>query len=421
MKEARRLSLARLAGNQPVTAAWAAPRGWLFGEPDFRRLWLVGLVVFSVRWLEMLAVAVFAYQHTGSPFIVALLTMLRMLPMALFGAPIGAVAERVERRKALVLVALSMLLCSIGLALLAWSGTLEVWHLALASFISGITWTTDNPVRRTMIGEVVGPERMSAAMSIDVGANNASRMLGPTLGGVLLATLGIGGAFTFSVAGYLVAVAVALRVRHRNRVVPATAAGVLERMIEGLILVRRDRRLSGTMVVTVIYNTFGSPFTSMIPVIGQDNLGLGAAGIGLLASMDGVGAFCGAIVIALCVKPPHFARLYIGGVAIYLLMLPVFALAPHPLLAASMLLLTGLANAGFSIMQATLVYLAAPPEMRSRVYGVLSVCIGVGMIGFLHLGWLAGMIGATWAIVTIGAEGLVALLLTRRWWRAVGP
>jgi len=314
-----------------------------------------------------------------------------------------------------------MLLCSIALALLAWCDALEVWHLALASFISGLTWTADNPVRRTMIGEVVGPERMSAAMSIDVGANNASRMLGPTVGGILLATFGIGGAFVVSAAGYLVAAMVALRVNHRNTAMPSGAAGVLERMIEGLVLVRRDRRLSGTMVITVIYNTFGWPFTSMIPVIGQDNLGLGAAGIGLLASMDGVGAFCGAIVIALCAKPPHYTRLYIGGVVIYLLMLPVFALSPDPLLAGSVLLLTGLANSGFSIMQATLVYLAAPPEMRSRVFGVLSVCIGVGMIGFLHLGWLAGMIGATWAIVTIGAEGLVAVLLTRRWWRAIGP
>ena len=404
-----------------LTVSEATSRRWLIGEPDFRRLWLIGLVVFSVRWLEMLAVAVFAYQRTGSPFVVALLTMLRMLPMALFGALIGAAAERVERRRALVLVVASMLLCSIALALLAWSDALEVWHLALASFISGLTWTTDNPVRRTMIGEVVGPERMSAAMSIDVGANNASRMLGPTVGGILLATLGIGGAFAVSVAGYLVAAMVALRVRHRNTAALSTAAGVLERMIEGLVLVRRDPRLRGTMVITVIYNTFGWPFTSMIPVIGQDNLGLGAAGIGLLASMDGVGAFCGAIAIALCAKPPHFARLYVGGVALYLLMLPVFALAPGPLLAGSVLLLTGLANSGFSIMQATLVYLAAPPEMRSRVFGVLSVCIGVGMIGFLHLGWLASIIGATWAIVTIGAEGLVALLLTRRWWHPVRP
>jgi MFS family permease len=402
-----------------LTVSRATPRKRLLAEPDFRRLWLVGLVVFSVRWLEMLAVAVFAYQHTGSPFIVALLTMLRMLPMTLFGALIGAAAEQVERRTALVFVVFSMLLCSITLALLAWSGSLQVWHLAVASFVSGLTWTTDNPVRRTMIGEVVGSERMSAAMSIDVGANNASRVLGPTVGGILLATLGIGGAFAVSVAGYLVATVVALRVRHRNPAAPSGSASVLERMIEGLLLVRRDRRLRGIMVITVIYNTFGWPFTSMIPVIGQDNLGLGAAGIGLLASMDGVGAFCGAVLIALGARPAHYPRLYIGGVLAYLSLSPVFALAPHALLAGTVLLLTGLANSGFSIMQATLVYLAAPPEMRSRIFGVLSVCIGIGMVGFLHLGWLAGMIGATWAIVTIGAEGLLAMLLTRRWWRAV--
>jgi MFS family permease len=403
-----------------LTVSWATPRRRLLAEPDFRRLWLVGLVVFSVRWLEMLAVAVFAYRHTGSPFIVALLTMLRMLPMTLFGALIGAAAERVQRRKALVFVTFSMLLCAITLAILAWTGALQIWHLAVASFVSGLAWTTDNPVRRTMIGEVVGSERMSAAMSIDVGANNASRVVGPTVGGLLLATLGIGGAFAVSVAGYLIATLVALRVQHRNLGTMPTTAGMIERMIEGFMLVRRDRRLSGTMIITVIYNTFGWPFTSMIPVIGQDNLKLGAAGIGLLASMDGVGAFCGAVLIALCARPRHYARLFTGGVAIYLVLLPVFAFAPYPLIAGSVLLLTGLANAGFSIMQATLVYLAAPPEMRSRVFGVLSVCIGIGMIGFMHLGWLAGMIGATRAIVIIGAEGLVALLLTRRWWRAIG-
>jgi MFS family permease len=403
-----------------VAAFRTVPRAWLFGEPDFRRLWLVGLVVFAVRWLEMLAVAVFAYQQTGSPFIVAMLTMLRMLPMALFGAVIGAVADRLERRTALILVVISMLLSSAVLALLAWTGELAVWHVALASFINGFAWTTDNPVRRTMIGEVVGPDRMSAAMAIDVGANNASRMLGPILGGVLLATVGIGGAFAVSVACYLVAVLAAIRVRHRNTIRPSAAASVLERTIEGVMLVRRDRRLVGTLVITVIYNTFGWPFTSMIPVIGHDSLDLGAAGIGLLASMDGVGAFCGAIVIALFARPAHFGRVYIGGVAVYLAMVPVFALMPYPPLAGTVLLVTGVANAGFSIMQATLVYLSAPPEMRSRIYGVLSVCIGIGMIGFIHLGLLASLIGAPWATATTGVEGILALFLTRRWWRAVG-
>jgi MFS family permease len=395
-------------------------RAWLFAEPDFRRLWLVGLVVFAVRWLEMLAVAVFAYQHTGSPFIVAMLTMLRMLPMTLFGAVAGALAERLDRRTALIIVVISMLLSSSTLALLAWTGALAVWHVALASFVNGIAWTTDNPVRRTMIGEVVGQERMSAAMSLDVGANNASRMLGPTLGGVLLATVGIGGAFAVSVVCYLLAVVAALRIGHRNSVRPSGSATVLERMLEGFMLVRQDRRLVGTLVITVIYNTFGWPFTSMVTVIGQDNLALGAIGIGILASMDGVGAFCGAVAIAFLAKPSAFARVYVGGVVVYLCMLPVFALMPYAVPAGAALLVTGLANAGFSIMQATLVYLAAPPEMRSRIYGVLSVCIGIGMIGFIHLGLLAGLVGASWATAIIGVEGLLVMLLTRRWWRAIG-
>jgi len=393
---------------------------WLLGEPDFRRLWLVGFVVFAVRWLEMLAVAVFAYQRTGSPFIVAMLTMLRMLPMALFGALVGAMAERFERRTALILVVMSMLLTSLILAFLAWTDALAVWHVALASFFNGFAWTTDNPVRRTMIGEVVGPERMSAAMSIDVGANNASRMLGPIVGGVLLATVGIGGAFAVSVACYFLAVVAAMRVHQRNGVVPLMAASVFERMIEGFMVVRRDRRLIGTMTITVIANIFGWPCTTMIPVIGQDNLGLGAAGVGVLASMDGVGAFCGAVAIALYARPLHFAWLFVGGAAAYMAVMPIFALAPYPLLAGAVLLLTGLANSGFSIMQATLVYTSSPPEMRSHVFGVLSVCIGIGMIGFIHIGWLAGMIGASWATVITGSEGLLALLLTRRLWLAIG-
>ena len=416
---ARRISPGSPAPGYAASVALPAAirRHRLIDEPDFWRLWLVGLVVFGVRWLEMLAVAIFAYQRTGSPFIVAALTMLRMLPMALFGAVIGAMAERIERRKALVLVVLSMGLTSLTLAVLAFAGALAVWQLALAAFLNGIGWTTDNPVRRTMIGEVVGPQRMGAAMAIDVGANNASQVLGPTVGGFLLATCGIGGAFTVSVVCYLVAVAAALLVRHRNETGSSGAQSILARIVEGLALVRRDRRLIAVLTVTVIYNMFGWPASSMVPVIGHDSLRLGAAGIGVLASMGGVGAFCGAIAIALLVRPPLFSRVYLGGVVAYLVLVPIFALIPYAGVAGIVLLLTGLANACFSIMQATLVYLAAPPEMRSRVFGVLSVCIGVGMVGFIAIGLLAGLIGAPWATAITGAEGILALLLTRSWWR----
>jgi MFS family permease len=414
--------LAVLGGRGRAATLAAAPavppaQLGLVANRDFRLLWFVGVVVFAVRWLEMLVVGVFVYQHTDSPFDVALMTMLRMLPMALFGAVIGAAAERIERHTALVLVIVAMLTTSLSLALLAYAGRLAVWHLAVASFCNGIAWAADNPVRRVMIGDVVGHEHMGAAMSIDVGANNASRMLGPTIGGLLLAGVGISGAFTVSVLCYAVALAAAIRVRHRSLLAATGGGAVLARMIEGLLLVRRDRKLAATLIITVIYNVFGWPFTSMIPVIGQDSLHLGARGIGMLASMDGIGAFCGAIAMALYARPANYARLYVGGVVGYLAMLIAFALAPSVPLAGAALLFTGVTSAGFSVMQATLIYLAAPVEMRSRMYGVLSVCIGAGPIGFLGLGVLADAIGAPWATAVTGLLGVAALAATWRWWR----
>jgi MFS family permease len=401
------------AARQPQTP----PR--LYREPDFRRLWCVGLVVFVVRWVEMIAIGVFVWQQTGSAFLVAAMTMLRMLPMGLFGAFIGAAAERMQRRTALILVVVMMMAASVALALLAFMGRLAIWHIALACFINGIGWAADNPVRRMMIGEAVGPERMGAAMSLDVGSNNASRMLGPTIGGVLLAAVGIEGAFALGALLYLPALAAALRLRHRNAPAAAAPRGVLAHVAEGLAAVRQDRRLVGILAITVIFNVFGWPFTSMIPVIGQDRLGLGAEGVGLLASADGVGAFCGAVALALWARPAFYKWLYLGGITLYHVMLTVFALAPDPFTAGAALVLTGIGGAGFSTMQATLVYLAAPPEMRGRVLGILSVCIGLGLVGFIQLGLLAEAIGAPRATAATGLAGLAALALTHRWWRAI--
>ncbi|HYF07124.1 MAG TPA: MFS transporter, partial [Acetobacteraceae bacterium] len=294
--------------------AWRA----LFRLPDFRRLWIVGLSIFVVRWLETLAIGVFVYEASGSAFIVAMVTMLRVLPMGLFGAFIGAFAERLDRRHGLIAIMLGSLATSLILGVLALAGQLAVWQLALASFINGISWAADNPVRRALIGEVAGAARMGTAMSVDVGSNNASRMLGPTLGGVLLATAGIEGVFLIGAALYVAGTVAAFRIEARSAAPPAAPAPVLARIAEGIAVVRGDPRLIGTLVITLIFNLFGWPFTSMIPVIGRDQLHLGPEGIGVLGSLDGIGAFAGAVLVALLAGPRHYALCYIGGVTLYL-------------------------------------------------------------------------------------------------------
>jgi MFS family permease len=295
---------------------------------------------------------------------------------------------------------------------------LQVWQLAVASFVNGCGWATDNPLRRMMMGEVVGRDRMGTAMALDVVGSNASRMVGPTMGGLLLAGVGIGGTFLLSVVLYTTAIAATLLVRHR--IPAATGEGaVLARTWEAVAIVFRDQRLRAAMVVTIIYNVFAWPFTSMIPVIGRDRLVLGPEGVGILTSLDGVGAFVGALLLARWLTPRWHASAHVGGVAAYLLALIGFALASAVVPAGAALLFTGLSGAAFATLQATIVYLLAPVDMRSRVLGVLSVCIGTGPIGFLWLGWLADRIGASDAMVITGGIGLLALLAAYPMWRKI--
>jgi MFS family permease len=394
-------------------------RQTLHGVPsDYWRLWYVGLIMSIVRWLELVAMGIVVYQQTDSAFLVAMIVMLRMLPMGLFGAFLGALAERHDRRLTLAVVVGLMAITSALLSVAAWMDALEVWQLALASFINGCGWATDNPVRRTMMGEAIGHDRMATAMALDVGAGNASRVVGPALGGLLLAAVGIEGAFVLSVAMYGTAVAAALLVR--THVAPSPDRGaVLARTWESMTIVFADKRLTAIMMVTVIYNIFAWPFTSMIPVIGRDRLLLGPEGVGILTSVDGVGAFTGAVALALWLVPGWHARAYVGGVAVYLAMVIAFALAPVPILAGTALLLTGLSGAAFSTLQATIVYLAAPAHMRSRMMGMLSVFIGTGPIGFIWLGWLADRIGASHATALTAAMGLLALAATYPMWRRI--
>ncbi len=396
--------------------AWAfAP--WRFGTLDFWRLWYAGLISFVIRWVETLAMAVFVFQHTHSPFAVAMNAMLRMLPMGLLGAFLGAWAERIERRTALLAMITTTLLTDVALSALGFAGRLTVWQVGIGSFVNGVAWAADNPVRRVAMGEAVGGEHMGTAMSVDVAANNGSRMLGPMIGGLVLAGGGIGAVFALGVGLYATALLAVLGLRARDRASVSVRVPVLSGIAEGLRLARRHRKLFGTLVVTVIYNLFAWPFTSMVPVIAQGHLGLGAAGTGVLASMDGLGALMGALTVAAAARQRHYGRVYLGGIIIYSTMVIAFALMPAAVPAGAALVAEGIGNSGYAIMQATLVYLYAPVEMRSRMLGLLSVCIGVGPLGFLQLGLMANAIGAQAATVATGTESLVALALTWRLWR----
>lgn len=384
--------------------------------PDFRRLWFVGFSLSVVRWLELLALALFAYKLTGSAFVVAMLTMLRLLPMALFGAFVGAASERFDRRRVLALVVTVTTMVSLTLAILASFDAIAIWHLAVASFINGLAWVADIPVRRMLIGDVVGMERIGPALSIDAATNSGTRILGPVLSGLLLSEFGIAGVFWFSVALFVPSLFAVARIGLRKERSATTPPPFVSSIREGFAWLRRDERLIGIYLITIIFNVFGWPATSMVPVIGTDHLALSPKGVGLLAALDGLGGLLGALLLARVAPVDRYGRFFTGAVALYFLMVVCFAAAPVVTLAGGSLFLGGLFQGVFSVLQTTLVYRSAPVEMRGRLLGLLSVCIGTGPIGFLYLGFLAESFTPRTAMMALAAQGMLVLVLTRRYW-----
>lgn len=388
----------------------------LFSDRTFQGLWVVGALGATARWLEMLVIGIFVFDVTSSPFLVALMLLLRMLPMGLFGVFGGIVADRFDRRRVLIAAMSIMTMLAGVLGLLAAYDLIKVWHLGLGAFISGLIWISDFPVRRTLMSELAGPGRTGTAMSLDIMSGSGSRMVGPILGGGIYAGFGLYGAFLVTATAYAVSVVVLWRLKHRDDGTGAVHDGVVTTIMAGFRGLSRNPTLVGIFAVTVVFNVWGFPFMSMLPVIGKDLLNLDPFGVGLLASAEGLGAFVGAIALAIFGRVRWFRYLYFLGVLIYMFTALGFANSTIWWLSAGLLVATGGAIAAFAAMQSALVLLNSDDDTRHRMMGVLSMCIGTGLVGFLHLGLLADWLGASLACSVIAVEGMLALFLVVRAW-----
>ncbi len=405
-------------GIAPGGVGAAGIRG-LLADAAFRRTWLIGLCGGVARWLEMLVVGIFAFETTGSPFLVALLVILRMAPLAAFGAVVGTFADRLSPRRFLLAgLSLATMVSILLFALFAFE-LARYWHVALATFASGLIWTTDMPLRRRLLGDAAGPSRLAQAMSFDSASNNATRMLGPLVGGLLYQALGAAGAFACAALlyGLCVLMVVALPKPTPAEGPAKPAVRFFQDFKEAFRFAARDRDLLRILLVTVVFNLWGFPFVSMIPVIGREDFGLSAGWIGGLSALEGCGAFLGALVIAFSVRGTPSRRIYYFGTMAFLCFIFIAGWMPSAGLTAAVFVCVGLAGACFTTMQSTLVYAVAPPEMRGRLFGLLVICIGTGLIGFTNIGLMAEWYGGSAAIRIVAAEGLIPLLLIGLGWR----
>lgn len=382
----------------------------LFLDRNVRPLWLVGGIFGFMRWLEMLAVGVFVFDLTNSPFAVAVVSFLRMLPLLMFGAFTGAIGEHANRKRLLTGGLTMLFVTSMVLGVLVVTGEITLWHIGVGAFLSGVFWSTDFPVRRTMLLEAAGSERLSSAMGLESATNQATRMLGPLLGGLLLELIGLHGTYFLGAILYGLAAALVLRLHYQQRSARTEVWRILASVLGGFRYVRSQSRLVGALAVTVIMNFWGFAYVSMVPVIGRDTLDLGPSLVGMLMSADAMGGLVASICFALTGPSTHHVRFYLTGSFVYLLAVLLFSMSPSFEMSIALLFLAGCGFGSFAVMQGTIAFSSATPEVRSRVMGAMTLSIGIGPIGMLHVGLLADWFGATLAVAIIALEGIVLLV-----------
>ena len=234
----------------------------LLRDGRYVRIWMIGWLTGVVRWLELLAYGIFAFDLTGSPVLVAVIALVRFVPLAALSLFIGAAADQLRPRR---LLAWSIAGVGAVMAVMVWieaAGALTYWHLLLATFASGIFWASDMPLRRKMIGEIAGPERLARAMSFDYATSNGTRMIGPLIGGVLYQVIGMGGVFVVAVVLYAVSLVLALGIgptggKRGGRFRPGQVIVGSWRTFRRAL---RDNDAFSIMAVTVIFNIWGFNF-----------------------------------------------------------------------------------------------------------------------------------------------------------------
>ena len=379
----------------------------LLRSPDFLRLWLVGAFANAMRWLELLASGLFAWEVTHSAFAVTVVVALRQIPQLLFGAFAGAISEALNRKLIFMLALVVPALISTLLATLAVTGHLEVWHVALGNLVSGIMWSTEMSTRRRMVGEVAGPHRIVNAIALDSVTSAATRAIGPLLGGIAFEWLGMKGAYTVTALVQFAGAFAIAGLAHAQLTRRLDLVRIPHDIAEGLRFAWTRPTILLVFGVTIVTNAFAFAYSGLVAPLGQGDFHVSPALVGLLAAGEPLGALMGGALIAAGLLRLDRRLAFAGGAALFMVALIFMALSPSYWLALALLIMGGFGTAGFSNMQSTLMLTEAPPEMRSRLMGVVTVCIGTGPLGQLAAGALSGPLGPRGAVIAMAAVGLV--------------
>jgi predicted MFS family arabinose efflux permease len=300
----------------------------------------------------------------------------------------------------------------IAMLVLLATGSEEFWHTYVIVSVAGTAWALEMPSRRSAIHDLLGSSGMTNGIALDSVAMSASRMIGPSLAGLLISTTGFVGAYSAVVVTYLAAVVLLWRFNLASAPREVRVSVSLTKdLLERVRYIWGHPALRATITVTVLMNLLMFPCQHMVPVISSDVLNVGPGPMGVLMAGAGLGAMIGAVLVASARNIQHHGRLYIGGSTVSFAALLLLAASQWSSLSLPALILLGLGTAGFSTMQASIVLLVARRDVRGKALGVVSLAIGTSPIGALIEGAVADWQGPGFTLGLNAAAGLICMAL----------
>ena len=378
--------------------------------PNYRRYIAGQSISLTGTWMQMAAQSWLVLTLTGSATTLGVIVALQTLPVLLLGPYGGVIADRVDKRRLMVLLQIAMGVQALVLGVLTVTGAVRLWEIGALAALLGLNNAFENPARQSFMLEMVGSESLRNAVSLNSVLVNIARVIGPAVAGVLIATVGEGVCFLVNAASFIPVVA-SLATLNRSAILTSPPSGREPGQLrEGLNYVRRTPELGVPLAMMALAGCLAYEFQVTLPVMARQGLHAGATAYGFMTAAMGVGAVIGGLFVAAKGRT-GLPTLVLSATAFGVVLL-FAALAPNLPVELAALALVGGANISFMSTGNSTLQLNALPNMRGRVMSLWFVAFqGSTPIGGPIVGWVMAAAGARAGLGLGGASCLLVAVL----------
>lgn len=387
---------------------------------NFRLFWFGQLISLIGTWMQSIGQAWLVLELTHSAWLLGVVGALQFLPVMLLSLFGGVLADRLPKRKILLFTQSFAMLQASLLWILVITGQVHIWQVLVLATLLGLTNSLDMPTRQAFVVEMVGREDLPNAIALNSSLFNMARIVGPGLGGLIIAWLGVAPLFLLNALSFIAVIVGLALINMRDLYAQAKRPivmqdakkqGTLQSLREGLAYVARTPSVLLVITVLGVISLFGINFNVVLPLFATDVLHAGPAGFGFLSSAFGLGSLFSALWLAWGNNKPTIHRLLIGAFAFCVLEI-FFAVSHLYLLSLVLIAAVGFSQIAFSATSNTILQTVAPDHLRGRVMSVfMLVFAGSVPFGNLFTGGMAHLFGAPIALLIGAALSLIAALI----------